>query len=203
MSTISDISLFVAELKALSAPERVAELKDYFGKFSKQILALGNELSKVLSNLDPVAHCPSYLAILLAQFVVYQLNEEEDKFEGLFKHISEFVAGSDKTQLNTSPTDEFFCELIHNVTEAVVKKQIPMRGIPVVEMAVKKLRLTEQHLTPIHADFCQLCLVASHPSAALRLINIDIVEYQPAEKCIGVHAHGYQVRKACDLDIDE
>ena len=56
-----------------------------------------------------------------------------------------------------------------------------MRGIPVVEMAVKKLRLTEQHLTPIHADFCQLCLVASHPSAALRLISIDIVEYQPAE----------------------
>lgn len=48
-------------------------------------------------------------------------------------------------------------------------------------MAVEKIRLCDNQLTPVHADLCQLCLSAKVFSPALRFLDVDIASIATTE----------------------
>lgn len=50
-----------------------------------------------------------------------------------------------------------------------------MRGIAILQKAIKKLQMSSTQLTPVHADLCQLCLLAKNFKPALEFLDIDMV----------------------------
>ncbi|KRT86459.1 hypothetical protein AMK59_1737, partial [Oryctes borbonicus] len=49
-----------------------------------------------------------------------------------------------------------------------------MKGILLLKKAISKLQLYDSQLTSIHADLCQLCLLAKCFKPALQVLNVDI-----------------------------
>lgn len=50
----------------------------------------------------------------------------------------------------------------------------PIRGIDLLRQAIRKIQLSDSQLTSIHADLCQLCLLAKCFKPALEFLDIDI-----------------------------
>lgn len=51
---------------------------------------------------------------------------------------------------------------------------MPMRGIELLKKAIQKIQINEAQLTSIHADLCQLCLLAKCFKTALPFLDTDI-----------------------------
>ena len=51
---------------------------------------------------------------------------------------------------------------------------MPIRGIELMKKAIQKIQLNDAQLTPIHADLCQLCLLAKCFKTALPFLDTDI-----------------------------
>ncbi|UYV76393.1 COPS3, partial [Cordylochernes scorpioides] len=50
----------------------------------------------------------------------------------------------------------------------------PMKGIHILMKAINKLQMTSTQLTSIHADLCQLCLLAKCLKPALQYLEVDV-----------------------------
>ncbi|KAG6741637.1 hypothetical protein POTOM_054912 [Populus tomentosa] len=58
----------------------------------------------------------------------------------------------------------------------VLMLEVPMRGVAPLLEAVKKLRSSSEHLTALHLDFLQLCLLAKCYKTGLSILEDDIFE---------------------------
>lgn len=56
----------------------------------------------------------------------------------------------------------------------LVEQKSPMKGIPLLMKAISKLQLYDSQLTSVHADICQLSLLAKCFKPAVELLDIDI-----------------------------
>lgn len=65
-------------------------------------------------------------------------------------------------------------ELCHSLTAYLIEQKQPMKGILLLKKAISKLQLYDSQLTLIHADLCQLCLLAKCFKPALQVLNVDI-----------------------------
>lgn len=65
-------------------------------------------------------------------------------------------------------------ELCRALTALLVEQNTPIKGIPVLAKAISKLQLYDSQLTTIHADICQLCLLAKCFKPALEILDVDI-----------------------------
>lgn len=65
-------------------------------------------------------------------------------------------------------------ELCHLFTQSLVELKTPLRGIDLLCRAIRKIRLFESQLTSIHADLCQLSLLAKCFKPALEFLDVDI-----------------------------
>lgn len=60
------------------------------------------------------------------------------------------------------------------VTALLVEQKQALRGISLMTKAIKKIQLFDSQLTSVHADLCQLCLLAKCFKPALEILEIDI-----------------------------
>lgn len=60
------------------------------------------------------------------------------------------------------------------MTNYLVEQKQPMKGIILLRKAISKLRFFDSQLTSIHADLCQLCLLAKCFKPALEILDTDI-----------------------------
>lgn len=60
------------------------------------------------------------------------------------------------------------------LTDSLVELKTPMRGIDLLHRAIKKIQVFDSQLTSIHADLCQLCLLAKCFKPAMEFLNVDI-----------------------------
>lgn len=65
-------------------------------------------------------------------------------------------------------------DLCHMVTACFVEQKQAMRGISLLYKAIRKIQLFDSQLTSVHADLCQLCLLAKCFKPALEILDIDI-----------------------------
>jgi COP9 signalosome complex subunit 3 len=66
-------------------------------------------------------------------------------------------------------------ELCHHFVNYLVKNRLPaIQGIQILSMAIEKIRLFDSHLTPIHADLCQLSLIAKMFNTAIGFLDVDV-----------------------------
>lgn len=64
--------------------------------------------------------------------------------------------------------------LCHLVTNRLLELGQPMRGISLHLRAIQKIQLHSTQLTSVHADLCQLCLLAKCFKPALPILDNDI-----------------------------
>lgn len=65
-------------------------------------------------------------------------------------------------------------DMCRALTAHFIEQKTPMKGIPILAKAISKLQLYDSQLTSIHADICQLCLMAKCFKPALEILDIDI-----------------------------
>lgn len=67
------------------------------------------------------------------------------------------------------------------LTQQLVESKAPMRGIELLSVAIHKLQTNETQLTLVHADLCQLCLLAKCFKPALKYLDIDMTSIATQE----------------------
>ena len=77
-------------------------------------------------------------------------------------------------------------ELCHLFTNYLVKNKVScIHAVSILQRAVLKIRFFDSQLTSVHADLCQLSLVAKVFDPALQLLDIDITGIASTEvRCI-------------------
>lgn len=70
-----------------------------------------------------------------------------------------------------------FCRVVHQFTKVATELQVPMRAVLPLERAAV-IAMTEDHqLTPVHADYLQVCLLShSYARAARHLANFQVLK---------------------------
>ncbi|XP_034937501.1 COP9 signalosome complex subunit 3 [Chelonus insularis] len=170
----SALEQFVNNVQTLSSQGKFSELKEVITKSSDVLVKNAQHLDNVLETLDLQDHSLGILAVLCAKLNLCSFtgagNIDAQKL--LFSQVQEFIVGCNGEQVRFAP--DTYAELCHSITQALVELQAPMRGIELLRRAIRKIQLFDSQLTSIHADLCQLCLLAKCFKPALEFLDTDI-----------------------------
>eukprot|EP00258_Populus_trichocarpa_P001259 XP_002300091.2 COP9 signalosome complex subunit 3 isoform X2 [Populus trichocarpa] len=134
---------------------------------------LHNESTRLLpflEQLDPTLHSLGYLYILEACTSWPVTNDQARR---LVLILSRFLTSCVADQIRLAP--EKFIAVCKSFKDQVLMLEAPIRGVVPLLEAVKKLRSSE-HLTTLHPDFLQLCLLAKCYKTGLSILEDDIFE---------------------------
>ncbi|XP_066992118.2 COP9 signalosome complex subunit 3 isoform X2 [Anabrus simplex] len=132
----------------------------------------GQHLDNVLETLDLQQHSLGVLAVLCVKFSLPVPTATPDHHELLFAQAQEFITGCNGEQVRFAP--DTYAELCHLLTHSLVELKLPLRGIDLMRRAIRKIQLFDSQLTSVHADLCQLCLLAKCFKPALEFLDTDI-----------------------------
>ncbi|KAL1517426.1 hypothetical protein ABEB36_001191 [Hypothenemus hampei] len=166
----SALEQFVNSVRNLSTHGNLRELYDVVIKSSDVLLKNVQHLDNVLETLDVQQHSLGVLAVLIAKFSVPNASLSDNRF----LQTQEFISTCNVEQVRSAP--DLFAELCHLFTNYLVETKSPIRGIALLKQAIMRLKyLSENQLTSIHADLCQLCLLSKCFKPALQILDVDIV----------------------------
>ncbi|KAK4877067.1 hypothetical protein RN001_009573 [Aquatica leii] len=165
----SALEQFVNTVRTLSSQGNYRELYDYLSKSNETLIKNGQHLDNVLETLDIQQHSLGVLSVLNAKYNLSLVNTTN---ENRFNQAREFILNCNGEQIRLAP--DMFAELCHLVTANLMETKQPMKGISLLRKAISKLQLFDSQLTSIHADLCQLCLLAKCFKPALEVLDIDI-----------------------------
>ncbi|KAH8037435.1 hypothetical protein HPB51_009990 [Rhipicephalus microplus] len=161
---------FVVNVQNMSSSGSFSQLYTFISKSSDMLMRNASHLEDVLATLDLQKHSLGVLAILCVKFSVTNAAD----FDVLYAQVQEFILGCNGEQVRCA-TDTF-ADLCHLLTQSLVERQQPMRGIQLLSCAITKIQLLPSQLTSIHADLCQLCLLAKCLKPALQFLDVDITD---------------------------
>lgn len=165
----SALEQFVNTVRTLSSQGNYRDLCDYLSKSNETLIKNGQHLDNVLETLDIQQHSLGVLAVLNAKYNLPLVNATN---ESRFKQVKDFILNCNGEQIRLAP--DLFAELCHLVTANLTEQKQPIKGISLLQKAISKLQLYDSQLTSIHADLCQLCLLAKCFKPALEILEIDI-----------------------------
>lgn len=166
----SPLEQFVVKVRSLSSQGNFDSLCDFVTKSSEILVKNVAMLDDVLATLDLQEHSLGVLAILCVK-LSYPNNAV---FDALFSQVQEFITSCNGEQVRFAP--DIFAQLCHLLTRSLVERHQYMRGISLLCKAIQKIQLFPSQLTSIHADLCQLCLLAKCMKPALLFLDIDITD---------------------------
>ncbi|KFM81884.1 COP9 signalosome complex subunit 3, partial [Stegodyphus mimosarum] len=161
---------FIVKVRSLSLQGSFEPLCDFVSKSTDLLLKNAALLDDVLATLDLQEHSLGVLAILCVKFSLPNIPE----YEVLYAQVQEFITSCNGEQVRFAP--DIFAQLCHLFTRSLVERQQYMRGISLLCKAILKIQLFTSQLTSIHADLCQLCLLAKCMKPALQFLDIDITD---------------------------
>uniref|UniRef100_A0A2K5R4I9 COP9 signalosome complex subunit 3 n=1 Tax=Cebus imitator TaxID=2715852 RepID=A0A2K5R4I9_CEBIM len=129
-----------------------------------------SHLDTVLGALDVQEHS---LGVLVVLFLKFSMPSVPD-FETLFSQVQLFISTCNGEHIRYA-TDTF-AELCRQLTNALVERKQPLRGIGILKQAIDKMQMNTNQLTSIHADLCQLCLLAKCFKPALPYLDVDMMD---------------------------
>lgn len=168
----SALEQFVNNVRTLSAQGSFRELCDLLNKSTEVLMKNGQHLDNVLETLDLQQHSLGVLAVLCVKFSAPVSSASSDHHELLFAQAQEFITGCNGEQVRFAP--DTYAELCHQITHSLAERKMALRGIDLMKRAIRKIQLFDSQLTSVHADLCQLCLLAKCFKPALEFLNTDI-----------------------------
>jgi len=169
---MSALEQFVSQVQNLSAQGHYLQLANDVRKAVNDVLPKNlAHLENVLQTLDLQQHSLGVLGVLYTRTVA--INNAND-FEAAFAQLQEFFANCNGDQIRFLP--DVYCELCHRISDALIVKQEPGRGISLLAKAIERLQTSPTQLTLAHADLCMLCLKAKNFKPALKFLDFDITD---------------------------
>ncbi|XP_037939636.1 COP9 signalosome complex subunit 3-like [Teleopsis dalmanni] len=167
----SALENYVTNVRKLSSAEKYRELADYLNDTVELLTKNWSILDNVLETLDSQEHSLGVLYVVIAKFNSVSQNSNVDA-STLVLLFKDFVTECNVTQVRYAV--HAFYDLCHQFTNFVVDKQFCLQGVQYLAKAIKKIRMSETQLTPVHADLCQLSLKAKSMTCAVTFLDIDI-----------------------------
>ncbi|KAL8594125.1 COP9 signalosome complex subunit 3 [Nucella lapillus] len=166
----SNLEQFVSSVQNLSSTASFTSLVEVVNK-SMDVLAKNQaHLDTALATLNYTEHSIGVLAILVIKISGAHIQD----FETLFVQVQEFVTSCSEEQVKF--TTDSFAELCHKFTSQLTERKQAQRGIAILCQAIRKIQTHPSLLTSIHADLCQLCLLAKNLKPALPFLDVDVTE---------------------------
>ncbi|KAM9291214.1 COP9 signalosome complex subunit 3 isoform 3-T3 [Morus bassanus] len=193
----SALEQFVNSVRQLSAQGQMTQLCELINKSGELLAKNLSHLDTVLGALDVQEHSLGVLAVFEAwvltvvlgylsldcnealaalcslRFVKFSMPSIPD-FETLFSQVQLFISTCNGEHIRYA-TDTF-AGLCHQLTNALVERKQPLRGISILRQAIDKMQMNTNQLTSIHADLCQLCLLAKCFKPALPYLDVDMMD---------------------------
>ncbi|KAF5923105.1 hypothetical protein HPG69_004002 [Diceros bicornis minor] len=151
-------------------PGQMTQLCELINKSGELLAKNLSHLDTVLGALDVQEHSLGVLAVLFVKFSMPSVPD----FETLFSQVQLFISTCNGEHIRYA-TDTF-AGLCHQLTNALVERKQPLRGIGILKQAIDKMQMNTNQLTSIHADLCQLCLLAKCFKPALPYLDVDMMD---------------------------
>ncbi|XP_066185936.1 COP9 signalosome complex subunit 3 isoform X5 [Sylvia atricapilla] len=145
----SALEQFVNSVRQLSAQGQMTQLCELINKSGELLAKNISHLDTVLGALDVQEHSLGVLAVLFVKFSMPSIPD----FETLFSQVQLFISTCNGEHIRYA-TDTF-AGLCHQLTNALVERKQPLRGISILRQAIDKMQMNTNQLTSIHADLCQ------------------------------------------------
>ncbi|KAM3662008.1 COP9 signalosome complex subunit 3 isoform X7 [Ammospiza nelsoni] len=171
----SALEQFVNSVRQLSAQGQMTQLCELINKSGELLAKNLSHLDTVLGALDVQEHSLGVLAVLFVKFSMPSIPD----FETLFSQVQLFISTCNGEHIRYA-TDTF-AGLCHQLTNALVERKQPLRGISILRQAIDKMQMNTNQLTSIHADLCQTFLTLSLQDMASR---VQLSGPQEAEKYV-------------------
>lgn len=167
-----DLKNVVNTIKQLSFKRRFKHLIEYLKGSTDLLLRNHEHFEDVLRQLEVDNHTLGYLFVLVAVFKARVNIYTDMTYDNRYKITHKFLVYCDVRQISYTP--HIFTELCHAFTDYLIKIQLPKIGLAAMKVAIAKLTPDPTELTSIHADLCQLSLMAKDYRHCLPILNIDI-----------------------------
>lgn len=161
-------------VKTLSTKEE-SDLRQLKGKLSQADDMLEKnqaDFDGILGILDPAVHTLAWVWLLHIRAASHK--NLEPRF---LLHCKLLFESGSAQQLRFVQSKA--CFLARRFAELAIESKFPLRAVNSLRAAIQKVSTSSEHLTPIHADFLQVCLLAKAYSAALPVLEQDILEIDP------------------------
>uniref|UniRef100_A0A8C5HEE3 COP9 signalosome complex subunit 3 n=1 Tax=Gouania willdenowi TaxID=441366 RepID=A0A8C5HEE3_GOUWI len=166
----SALEQFVNNVRQLSAQGQMTQLCELINKSGELLAKNLSHLDTVLGALDIQEHSLGVLAVLFVKFSMPNIPD----FETLFSQVQLFISTCNGEHIRYA-TDTF-AGLCHQLTNALVERKQPLRGVVILKQAIDKMQMNTNQLTSVHADLCQLCLLAKCFKPALPFLELDMMD---------------------------
>uniref|UniRef100_A0A4W4E2G9 COP9 signalosome complex subunit 3 n=1 Tax=Electrophorus electricus TaxID=8005 RepID=A0A4W4E2G9_ELEEL len=166
----SALEQFVNNVRQLSAQGQMTQLCELINKSGELLAKNLSHLDTVLGALDIQEHSLGVLAVLFVKFSMPNIPD----FETLFSQVQLFISTCNGEHIRYA-TDTF-AGLCHQLTNALVERKQPLRGISILKQAIDKMQINTNQLTSVHADLCQLCLLAKCFKPAVPFLELDMMD---------------------------
>uniref|UniRef100_A0A673J3U8 COP9 signalosome complex subunit 3 n=1 Tax=Sinocyclocheilus rhinocerous TaxID=307959 RepID=A0A673J3U8_9TELE len=166
----SALEQFVNNVRQLSAQGQMTQLCELINKSGELLAKNLSHLDTVLGALDIQEHSLGVLAVLFVKFSMPSIPD----FETLFSQVQLFISTCNGEHIRYA-TDTF-AGLCHQLTTALVERKQPLRGISIIKQAIDKMQMNTNQLTSVHADLCQLCLLAKCFKPAVPFLELDMMD---------------------------
>jgi COP9 signalosome complex subunit 3 len=150
------------------------DLKQLKNSLTKEENSISKNLHFVddsLAALDPGAHSLGYAFLLAAKA---GSKVEPNKF---LNQVQRFLAASNGPQIRLAPNKIII--LCRRFKELCLEANQSIRAVKPLRIAITKLRPSSEVLTPLHADFLQVCLHSKCYNAAREILDTEVFEVNP------------------------
>ncbi|MGH0128011.1 UNVERIFIED_CONTAM: hypothetical protein FKN15_062418 [Acipenser sinensis] len=130
-------------------PGQMTQLCELINKSGELLAKNLSHLDTVLGALDIQEHSLGVLAVLFVKFSMPNIPD----FETLFSQVQLFISTCNGEHVRYA-TDTF-AGLCHQLTNSLVERKQPLRGVGILQQAIDKMQMNTNQLTSIHADLCQ------------------------------------------------
>ncbi|CAN1273288.1 COP9 signalosome complex subunit 3 [Linum perenne] len=124
-----------------------------------------------LDQLDPAIHSLGYLYLLDA-YTSGPVSKEQAA--SLVLIAARFIISCSTEQIRLAP--DKFIAICKKFKDHVMLIEAPLRGVAPLQTAVRKIQSSSEHLTSLHPDFLQLCLLTKCYRTGLSLLDDDVFE---------------------------
>uniref|UniRef100_A0A8B9QCX7 COP9 signalosome subunit 3 n=1 Tax=Apteryx owenii TaxID=8824 RepID=A0A8B9QCX7_APTOW len=167
---IEGLGLYIKVPTTKCSEGQMTQLCELINKSGELLAKNLSHLDTVLGALDVQEHSLGVLAVLFVKFSMPSIPD----FETLFSQVQLFISTCNGEHIRYA-TDTF-AGLCHQLTNALVERKQPLRGISILRQAIDKMQMNTNQLTSIHADLCQLCLLAKCFKPALPYLDVDMMD---------------------------
>ncbi|GJN39801.1 hypothetical protein PR202_gb28943 [Eleusine coracana subsp. coracana] len=161
---MESVEALVAHIQGLSgSPEELAHLHSLLKQADGDSLRANSAaFVPFLAQLQPETHSLGYLYLLEA-FATSAANLRDVGGADFLVTIAGFLTACSADQIRMAP--EKFLNVCRVLKDQVMQLNMPIRGIVPLRAAVRKIQTSPEQLTPVHADYLLLCLLAKQYKA--------------------------------------